>query len=78
MKPESPDDERGRFLGQGIDRHFVAELVEHPKDWPFAGAVVPGYPEIHPLEEDFLRLFWKLYVAARAPGAGDIRRPPLS
>ena len=60
-----------------IDNARVAELVKHPKDWPFAGAVVPGYPELHPLEEGFWPLFWKLYLAARAPDAGDIKRPPL-
>jgi REP element-mobilizing transposase RayT len=60
-----------------IDNARVAELVKHPKDWPFAGAVVPGYPELHPLEEDFWPLFWKLYLAARAADAGDIKRPPL-
>ena len=60
-----------------IDDARIAELVKHPKDWPFAGAVVPGYPELHPLEEDFWPLFWKLYLAARAPDAGAIKRPPL-
>lgn len=61
-----------------IDNACVAELVKHPKDWPFAGAIVPGYPELHPLEEDFWPLFWKLHLAERAPDAGDIKRPPLS
>jgi hypothetical protein len=56
----------------------AAELVKHPQDWPFAGAVVPWYPAVHPLEQDFWPLFWKLYLAARAPDAGNIRRPPLS
>jgi hypothetical protein len=51
--------------------------LQHAKDWPFAGAIVPGYPELHPLEEDFWLLFWKLYLAARAPDAGDIKRPPI-
>lgn len=60
-----------------IDNARVAELVKRPKDWSFAGAVVPGYPELHPLEEDFWPLFWKLYLAARGPDAGDIKRPPL-
>ena len=60
-----------------INNCCVAELVKHPKDWPFAGAVVPGYPELHPLEEDFWPLFWKIYTAARAPDAGEIKRPPL-
>ena len=61
-----------------IDNARVAELVTHPKDWLFAGAVVPGYPDLHPLEEDFWPLFWKLYLATRAPDAGTIKRPPIS
>ena len=61
-----------------IDNARVAELVRHPKDWPFAGAVVPGYPELHPLEDGFWPLFWKLYLVARAPDAGEIKRPPLA
>jgi len=36
-----------------IDNAREAELVKRPKDWPFAGTVVPGYPELHPLEENF-------------------------
>lgn len=60
-----------------VDNARAAELVKHPKDWPFAGAIVPGYPELHPLEEGFWPLFWKLYLAGRAPDAGDIKRPPL-
>jgi REP element-mobilizing transposase RayT len=60
-----------------IDNARVAGLVKHPKEWPFAGAIVPGYPALHPLESDFWPLFWKLYAAARAPDAGHIKRPPL-
>jgi len=40
-------------------------LVEHPRDWPHWGAVVPGYPFLHPLAEDFWELFWKLYTEKR-------------
>lgn len=61
-----------------IDNARVAELVRHPKDWPFAGAVVPGYPKLHPLEDGFWPLLWKLYLVARAPDAGDLKRPPLA
>lgn len=52
-------------------------LVEHPKEWKYCGAVVPGYPAMHPLEEDFWPTFWKLYLAALAPDAGKITRPPF-
>ncbi len=59
-----------------IDNAWVAGLVEHPKDWPNAGAVVPAYPALHPLGEDFWPLFWKLYLSARASDAGEIKKPP--
>ena len=58
-----------------IDNARTAGLVEHPKLWPFAGAVVPGYPVLHPLAEGFWPTFWGLYHAVRAPDAGQIRRP---
>ena len=61
-----------------IDNARVAGLVQHSRDWAFAGAIVPGYPELHPLEDGFWPLFWRLYAAARAPDAGKTKRPPLS
>jgi hypothetical protein len=50
-----------------------AELVSHPREWPWLGAVLPGYPDSHPLDEDFWQLFWKLYQEHREPG----NPPPL-
>jgi len=35
---------------------------------------VPGYPKLHPLEEDFRPKFWKLYSVALATDAGNINR----
>jgi putative transposase len=40
-------------------------LVSHSREWPFLGAVVPGYPFLHPLEEDFWEMFWKIYMKER-------------
>jgi REP element-mobilizing transposase RayT len=48
-------------------------LVTQPRDWPSLGAIVPGYPDVYPLEEDFWLLFWKLYEQHREPG----NPPPL-
>lgn len=50
-----------------------AQLVERIQDWQFTGAIVPGYPTAHPLQENFWELFWKLYIRCReaeepAPG----------
>jgi len=52
-------------------------LVEHPREWKFCGAVIPGYPAMHPLEEDFWPTFWKIYAAALGPDASKITRPPF-
>ena len=60
-----------------IDNARAAELVKTPEAWPYAGAIVPGYPALHPLEEKFWPLFWKLYAAALAPDAGNLHRPPI-
>jgi hypothetical protein len=50
-------------------------LTRETEPWPHCGAIVPGYPKLHPLAEDFWPLFWKLYLAARPPDAGNIKRP---
>ena len=42
-----------------------AELVKSEKEWPYSGAVVPGYPTLHPLADGYWELFWKLYLARR-------------
>ena len=42
-------------------------LVNHPRDWPHLGAIVPGHPFLHPLKDDFWELFWKLYQQHREP-----------
>ena len=51
-----------------------AGLIKELEIWPFCGAIVPGYPDLHPRVEDFWPKFWKLYLTARAPDAGDINR----
>jgi REP element-mobilizing transposase RayT len=53
-----------------------AGLIKEREVWTFCGAIIPGYPKLHPLDEDFWPKFWKLYVAARAPDAGNRKLPP--
>ena len=36
-------------------------LVKRWQEWPYGSAVVPGYPKLHPTEDDFWEKFWKLY-----------------
>ncbi|MEO7298710.1 MAG: hypothetical protein ABI042_09065 [Verrucomicrobiota bacterium] len=47
-----------------------ANLVKREIDWPYLGATIPGYPDLHPMREDYWELFWKLYAKFREP-------PPL-
>jgi putative transposase len=42
-----------------------AKLVVEGEIWPFHGAIVPGFPALHPVQEDFWGKFWRLYVTER-------------
>ena len=61
-----------------LENPLRAELVKNPGEWKFSDAIVPGYPALHPLAENFWPKFWKLYAEAKHPDAGNILRPPLS
>jgi len=52
-----------------------AGLVTEAKAWPFHGCMVPGYPDMHPLDDDFWSLFWRLWVQCReAEDGGPVTR----
>jgi len=53
-----------------------AGLIQETETWPFCGAIIPGYPTLHPLGKDFWRFFWKLYTATRSPDASQRKLPP--
>jgi len=50
-------------------------LVAHPREWPYLGAVVPGYPFLHPLDQEFWPMFWKLYTKHREPPPNEAKKP---
>ncbi len=52
-----------------------AAMVDRPDAWRFNGAVIPGYPKLHPLDTGFWEKFWRRYRQVRHPDAGRIRRP---
>ena len=54
------------------------ELVKKESDWPYSGAIIPGYPSVHPLSDGFWGLFWKLYVNEREAEPPPPTVPPLS
>jgi REP element-mobilizing transposase RayT len=54
-----------------------AELSAKPEEWSFTGCLIPGYPKLNPLAEDFWPKFWRLYEKLRESDAGDLLRPPI-
>ena len=44
------------------------ELIKKPADWPYLGAVIPGYPRVNPFDPDYWPWFWRHYYAVREPG----------
>jgi putative transposase len=48
-----------------LDNPCRKKLANHPREWPHLGAVVPGYPFLHPLAENFWEQFWKIYMQQR-------------
>ena len=54
-----------------------AKLVAKPEEWKYSGAIVPGYPALHPLQPDFWEKLWRLYARFLQSDAGNIKRPPF-
>ena len=50
-----------------IDNPVRAGLVDTATDWPFKAAIIPGYPDINPTQEDFWERFWKIYYRILEP-----------
>ena len=61
-----------------MDNPVRAKLAKRQEDWKFCGAVVPGYPTLHPLQENFWPKFWKICARMKHPDAGKILRPPIN
>jgi len=53
-----------------------AGLVKSPEEWPYLGAVVPGYPRLDAFDADYWPWFWKHYHAVRGPGIEQRVLPP--
>jgi hypothetical protein len=43
-------------------------LVKNETDWSYSGAIVPGYPELNPLDRKFWPILWKIYERERKAG----------
>ncbi len=54
-----------------------ASLMATSDTGPFTGCILPGYPELNPVGDDFWPKFWRIYAKWRQPDAGNIKRPPI-
>ena len=54
---------RSRRIARILNNPVRAQLVQDAKEWMFAGAIVPGYPNLNPGADDFWETFWKLYAS---------------
>ena len=50
-------------------------VTSAPTEWPYCGCIIPGYPTLHPLKDDFWPIFWKLFRQQRQPNAGERKLP---
>ena len=53
-----------------------ADLVKENEIWQGIGCILPGYPTLNPLAEDFWPKFWKIYQNLRQSDAANLKRPP--
>jgi REP element-mobilizing transposase RayT len=60
-----------------LENPVRAKLAVKAADWPFSGAIVPGYPALRPTEENFWEKFWGFYVAEREGEPPAPTVPPL-
>ncbi len=44
-----------------LDNPIRAGLVTSRSDYPYSGALVPGYPDLDPNAEDYWPKFWRIY-----------------
>ena len=58
-----------------LDNPRRAGLVTQACEWPHLGAVVPGYPFLHPLQEDYWPQFWRFYQEQREPAPVEPANP---
>jgi len=51
--------------------HYITEnpvrsgLAEQPSEWPYSGAILPGYPNLNPTDDGFHDIFWRLLARVR-------------
>ena len=59
-----------------LDNPQKAGLVKKNSDWPYLGAVIPGYPRLNPISDDFWPWLWKHYYERLNPEVNKRTLPP--
>lgn len=52
--------------GYILENPVKRALVDNYRDWPYSGALIPGYPDLAPPDDDFWDRFWKILTKLRA------------
>ena len=61
--------------GYIVENPVEAGLVKRPEEYPFAGAIVPGYPRWHPCDVRLWPRVGALYAKSKDPAASMVKRP---
>lgn len=48
-----------------LDNPTNHTLVQSIKEWEYYGALIPGYPDFHPLTDRFPEIFWNIFDELR-------------
>lgn len=51
----------GKMASYVLENPVRAGLTEDWRNYPFRGAMVPGYPDLDVTEKDFWERFWRIY-----------------
>lgn len=57
-----------KIAGYVLENPVRARLADRFQEWPFLGAIVPGYPRLDPRDEEFWDRYWKFDSATREAG----------
>ena len=75
---EREQDAFARVCAYVLNNPARGRLADRPDSWPYSGAVVAGYPTLHPFQDRFWEIFWKIYWDRRDPECDRQQRPPLT
>lgn len=72
---ERKRDAFAKVCGYSLMNPVKAGLVSRVEDWKYFGAIIPGYPDVAPLDEMFWPWFWRHYLKEREPGLEKRKLP---